>query len=193
MKKICIGVLFCMSAFVCAQSFDLVSRPWTALADESPSTVSPADPDALIQTVDGKRAVKAVFNIGPDKDNGGKIWTWGELGANFRDDESGVDLSKVSKATLTYASKGEHTLTIVMTQGVLEEGSDHCIEIKPTGGKIETTTFSLKDFKQPSWTGKKARLKLNAIKRMAFQTAMPKGGETELTVYSMVFEGWDGK
>lgn len=189
-KLACFLVASSLAVAAFSANYDLVpAGDWNVSVDKT-SSVEPAEAAGLAVTQGGRKAIVATFKIAPDKDNGGKEWSWGDLAGHFLDGKKGVDLGGVSEIKVTYSADGPFVLAAFMVSGVPDEGGEHVVAIPSTGGEEKTISVAFKNFKQPSWAKRKA-LSTKAIKWMAFQPAMPKGGTATIKLFNVEFVGLD--
>lgn len=196
-KKILVTLIilsfFAISSF--AADYDMVkSGTWYPAVDHT-GTVTPdeGNADQLRVNEAQQPIIKVVWNIKPDKEHGGDIWTWGDLRGYLSEEEKDYDCRKV-QVELTYSSTSPIFVVIEQkSPKIVDEGSEHSMKLPSTKGGYKKVVLDLKRFRQPSWTEKAVKLNLKELKALGFQPVLPAGGECELKIKSCVFVGLNEK
>lgn len=189
--SICLLILSLICFNLLAADYDLVKEgSFLPLVDET-GTVQPdeANSDQLHVREAKQSIIKVTWTLKPDKENGGEIWTWGDLRGYLQEDEKTFDCSKV-KVELEYSATTEISVLIEQkSPKIIDEGSEFMMRLPATKGEYKTVTLDLGKFSQPDWTQKKITLNLEELVALGFQPIIPKGGECELKIKSCVFVG----
>ncbi|MBN1409787.1 MAG: glycoside hydrolase family 18 protein [Spirochaetales bacterium] len=174
--------------------YDLVKNGfWSTEADPT-GTVSPvtANGEPVLVDVDGEKQLAVTWNLQPDKDNGGSIWTWGDLLGSFNEDLTPVDLSGVRTVSITYSCNTPLFLRWILGENkVTEDGAQHRYSVNKTEpGEYKTVDIDPKNFQQPGWRTQRVRLNLASIESFEIMPILPKGGESKLFVKSIDLIGY---
>lgn len=187
-----IAMILLITVFtITAADYDLVTKGhWLSAVDHT-GTVNPAaeNSEQLKVSEAQQSVVKVMWDIKPDMDHGGSMWTWGDLRGYLIEEEKPYDCRKV-QVELVYSSTTP--IYVVLEQKspkIVDEGSEHALKLPSTKGNYKKVILDLKRFRQPSWTEKTVKLNLKELQALGFQPVVPAGGKSELKIKKCTFVG----
>lgn len=140
-----------------------------------------------LQTGSTEEPLEVRWVLEPDLENGGSIWTWGELTCYFNEGETPLDISNVTSIELTYSSTADLYARWIQSPPVTEGGAQHRFPVNSTEGEFQTVSLDPSLFAQPGWTSSPVSLKLESMAAFQIIPVLPQGGECELKIRSVRF------